>query len=87
MGKYSREANFRKALPLVTELVWPTFNVVLLVVVIFISDTCLRPLVNYYLFAMSFFACGYVIVLGFFGFCLIIFGCIFSIWIEFVLRV
>ena len=56
-------------------------------VVTFISDTCFRLLVNYYLFAMSFFACGYVIVLGIFDFWLIIFGCIFSIWIEFLLRV
>ena len=51
-----------------TELVLFTFRVVLLVVVTFINNTLLRPLVNYHLFAMSFFACGYVIVLGVFPF-------------------
>ena len=44
------------------------FNVVLLVVFPFISDTFLKLLVNCYLFAVCFFACGYVIVLGIFGF-------------------
>ena len=53
----------------------------------FISDTLLRQVVNCYLFAMSFFACGYVTVSGIFRFWWIIFGCFFSIWIGFVLCV
>ena len=66
------------AIPLLSQFSWysvvgngirPTyFNVVLLVVFPFISDTFLKLLVSYCLFAVCFFACGYVIVLGIFGF-------------------
>ena len=60
--------NFRCILTLVTELARITFNVVLLVIISFISDIYLGLQVNYYLFAMSFSACGYGIVLRIFGF-------------------
>ena len=52
----------------VTELARITFNVVLLVIISFNSDIYLGLQVNYYLFAMSFSACGYGIVLRIFGF-------------------
>ena len=67
-GQYSREANFFESLAAATELPSLTFNVVVLVVVLFISDILLRLMVNYYLYAMYFFARGYVLVLGIFRF-------------------
>ena len=66
--EYSHGVNFRCILTLVTELARITFNVVLIVIVSYNSDIFLRLQVNYYLFAMSFSACGYGIVLRIFGF-------------------
>ena len=63
-----------------------TFNVFLLVVITFVSDTFSRLLVNYYVF-MSFFAYGDSIGLEIFRVPVKNCSCIFSIWIVVVLCV